>query len=198
MLCVFIAAGYLSACASSEPSEIARKLVEVPAGMTYPGTVFNITAPKSEGWYLVKSTSRETTFVRRLAPGESFVAQIVLFHLESTSSPEEFKKLIVKRGRDLDTQRFAISEVSHTYTESRGYPCLQVYVVGMDRKARVGGGGTEEVILENQHLYCRHPARADMGFAVTYSYRGRAGYPQFKAEAGSFIEGIQVPDAGVE
>jgi hypothetical protein len=136
-------------------------------------------------------------FVRPgIARGESFAALVTMFPLEQTNSPEEFEALIVKQASgDANTQRFSTTELSRSYSEERGYPCVHMHNVSTDREAQIGGGKTEVLVLENEHLYCRHPVQTDTGFVITSTYRGRGRYPQLRAEAVSFMEGIQVPNA---
>jgi hypothetical protein len=173
----------------------AQGFTPVPAGKVYSGSFITVTAPKSEGWYLLESSGRGMVFARPgLAPGENFAAQIVVFPLKPTSSPQEFEALIVGHASsDANTERFKTTEFSHEYSITRGYPCVRMHNVSIDKEAQVGGGKTEVLILENEHLYCRHPVRTDTGFAITYSYRGRAQYPQLRAEAQVFLEGVQAP-----
>jgi hypothetical protein len=184
----------LSACATTAPG---RGPIGVPPGKVYAGSYINVTAPKSDGWYLMENSGRGIAFARSgSAPGESFAAQVLMFPLEPTNSPEEFDELIVKQSsRDTDPHRFRTTESSHSYSAARGYPCVRMHTVSTDRDAQVGGGKTEVLILEVEHLYCRHPVQAKTGFVAMYSYRGRARHPQLKDEALSFIEGVQVPDA---
>ena len=189
-----LAVALVSACA---PSVRTRGLPRVPAGSFYPGTYINITAPRSDGWHLVESSDRGMTFARSgTASGESFTAQVLIFPLEPTSSPEEFEALVVEQAtRAANTQRFSTTDLSHSYSEARGFPCVKMHNVSIDREAQIGGGRTEVLILENEHLYCRHPVRTATGFVISYSHRGRVRHPQLQAEAMSFIEGVQVPGA---
>jgi len=181
----------LSACVASA----SRRYPEVQPGMVYRGPILNITAPNSAGWHMLKSDPSGVAFARDgNAPGESFAAQVAIFNPPQTDSPEEFEALIVKGAKsDAETERFSTSKFTHQFTAARGYPCVQMQNISEDRQAKTGPNKTETLILQNEHLYCRHPVHKDIGFAITYSYRGRSLYSELQKEAQSFIEGIQVP-----
>jgi hypothetical protein len=183
----------LSACAVPTP---VREVQNVPPGKVYAGTILNIAAPNSEGWQLLQSSPAGMAFVRHgNSPGESFAAQVVKFDPPQTNSPEEFEALIVQGARrDTETDRFSTKTFTHQFTSVRGYPCVQIYNVSEDRQAKTGQNKTETLVLQNEHLYCRHPAQKNIGFAITYSHRGKSLHPDFQNEAHSFIEGVQVPN----
>jgi len=191
---VLIAIVGLSACAIPTPVSESQN---VPPGKIYAGKVLNITAPNSEGWKLLKSTSSGMAFARNgSAPDESFVAAVVIFDPPQTNSPKEFEAIIVKGAQsDAETKRFSTTEFTHQFTSVRGYPCVQMHNISEDRQAQTGNNKTETLILQNEHLYCRHPVQTNVGFAITYSHRGKSLHPNFQNEAHSFIEGIQVPNS---
>jgi len=183
----------LSACAVPTPS---REFQNVPPGKVYAGKILNIAAPNSEGWQLLKSSPSGMVFARQgKAPGESFVAQVAIFNPPQTDSPEEFEAVIVKGAqRDAETGRFSTSNFTHQFTSARGYPCVQMQNISEDRQAKTGPNKTETLVLQNEHLYCRHPVQKNIGFAITYSHRGKSLHPDFQKEANSFIEGVLVPN----
>ena len=182
----------LSACAV--PTQV-REFQNVPAGKVYSGPILNITAPNSEGWQLLKSGPSGMAFGRRgSVPGESFAAQVAIFDPPQTDSPEEFEALIVRGAQgDAETNRFSTSKFTHQFSAARGYPCVQMQNISEDRQAKTGPNKTETLVLQNEHLYCRHPVQKNIGFAITYSHRGKSLHPDFQKEADSFIEGVLVP-----
>lgn len=181
----------LSSCAV--PTQV-RESQNVPPGKVYSGPTLNIAAPNSEGWQLLKSDPSGMAFARRgSASGESFAAQVTIFDPPQTNSPEEFEALIVKGAKsDAETDRFSTKSFTHQFTSSRGYPCVQMKNISEDRQAKSGPNKTETLVMQNEHLYCRHPAQKNIGFAITYSHRGKDLHPEFENEAHSFIEGVQV------
>lgn len=182
----------LSACAV--PTQV-RESQNVPSGKVYAGKILNIAAPNSEGWQLLNFSPSGMAFARKgNVPGESFAAQVAIFDPPQTDSPEEFEALIVKGAQgDAETDRFSTGKFTHQFTAARGYPCVQMQNVSEDRQAKTGPNKTETLVLQNEHLYCRHPVQKNIGFAVTYSHRGIGLHPDFQKEAHSFIEGVLVP-----
>ena len=90
----------------------------VPPGKLFAGKLLNVRAPNSEGWKLVNSSGATLAFARAGASSnESYVAQVMLFALAESSSPEEFVALI-KKGNEADTppDRFKNLESSYEYT----------------------------------------------------------------------------------
>ena len=182
----------LFACAVSSP---VHKYPSVQPGKVYPGTVLNIAAPNSEGWHLLDSSSSRMVFARNGSEsGESFIASIIAFYPPQTDSPDEFESLIVQGAqRDAETERFSTKQFTHQFTSARGYPCVQMQNISEDRQAQSGQNKIDKLILQNEHLYYRHPVQKNIGFAISYSHRGQNLYPNFQKEAQSFIEGVQVP-----
>lgn len=169
----------------------------VRAGDLYKGNYINVKAPSSDGWLLLESSPAGIVFGRDSNTShESFVALILMFDLPLTNSPKEFENLIIQvAGRDLETDRFTTKDFSHKYSETRGYPCVDIHNVSTDRKAQTSTNNTAILTLENKYLYCRHPVRTNTGFAIGYSHRGETLHPNFMNEALDFIKGVQVPDS---
>jgi len=183
----------LSACASRNS---AQKNPNVPPGKVYSGKVLNITAPKSDGWKLLQASPQGMAFGKQGdIPTESLAARVLKFDPPQTDSPEEFESLIVEGAKsDADTERFSTKHFSHKFSSSRGYPCVRIKNVSEDKQARNNLGTVEVLVLRNEHLYCRHPMRKDVGFVITYSHRGKNEPNNFQKEAQSFIDGTQVPN----
>jgi hypothetical protein len=182
----------LSACAVPTP---VRESQNVPPGRVYAGSILNIAAPNSKGWQLLMSSPSGMVFARSGdAPGESFIARVAIFDPPQTDSPEEFEAFIVKVAQsDAEKDRFSTRSFTHQFTSARGYPCVQMQNISEDRLAKTAPNKTETLVLQNEHLYCRHPVQKNIGFAITYSHRGNGLHPDFQNEAHSFIEGVQVP-----
>jgi hypothetical protein len=182
----------ITACAGPSP---VREAQYVPPGKVYVGSIINTTAPNSEGWQLLKYDQSGLAFGRRgTALGESFAASVSLFEPPQTDLTEEFESLIVEGAQsDADTERFQTKSFTHQFILARGYPCVQIHNITDDTGARGGPNKTQTLIMQSAHLYCRHPIRKNIGFAITYSHRGKGLHPTFQTEADSFIDGIQVP-----
>lgn len=181
----------LAASCASPPS----RFPPVTPGQLFPGGYINLRAPNSEGWRLVKSSPQGMAFGKEgIAAGENISAQLVMFGLQPTDTPEQFVD-VIKKGIESDTNpdRFETLESSVKYTNERGYPCVRHHALVTDRAAQTSPTTKEQLLLETYSLYCRHPIRTNTGFAAIYSYRGRQRFPDLERGAQDFIEGAQVP-----
>lgn len=161
----------------------------------FSGGLLNVRAPNSEGWEMVSSSGAGMVFAHRGASSsESYVAQVSLFALPETKSPDEFVALI-KRGVENDTpaERFKSLESNYEYTEQRGYPCVRFKGVTEDMKARTSFFRQESLKLQVYSLYCRHPRRQEVGFSIGFSHRGTLLDGGMDDLAEDFIQGVQVP-----
>jgi hypothetical protein len=177
---------------------LAQAFQPVTPGQEFNGTYINVRTPKSEGWQLVRSSRAGMEFAKPgRSRGENFGAQILMFALEPTQTPEQFVALIERAiARDTDSNRFDVINSAVEYTRERDYPCVRYSAAVRDKAAQTSRTTQEVLFLEIEALYCRHPVRVTTGFAAIYSSRGRAQYPSLKEEAEDFIRGVQVPPAG--
>jgi hypothetical protein len=180
----------LQGCVSTAPQQ---RSFDVVPGQAFPGSYINVTSPTSAGWKLLQSSGGGMSFARRgQAANESFGAQVQMFNLAPTNTPEEFEALIrTAAQKDTDPTRFNARQTSFTYSNERSYPCVRYHSVVEDT-APQGIKGT--LLLETEGLYCRHPLRQHTGFAVIYSHRGENLHSSLRSEAESFINGTQVPE----
>jgi hypothetical protein len=139
---------------------------------------------------MVDSSAGGMGFAKRgTNAGESFAAQVLMFDLQPSDTPEQFVEQ-VREGiqKNTDPKRFDPIQSSLTYTSEREYPCVRHHALVKDKQ--------QSLLLEMRSLYCRHPVRTKTGFAAIYSYRGGDRYPALEQEAQDFIGGIQVRPAG--
>jgi hypothetical protein len=169
------------------------RLVSVTPRQLFADDYVNITAPSSAGWQLLPSSGSGMAFAKGgEGPRESFGAQVLMFNLPPTTTPDEFEALIrTSHEKDTDTSRFNVQQASYQYSNERSYPCVRYHSVVQDKTLQASKG---PLLLEADALYCRHPARQETGFAAIYSHRGEDLYPSLRSEAESFIQGVQVPD----
>ena len=159
---------------------------------SFSGSYINIKAPASAGWELMQSSGAGMAFAKDGEnKSESFSAQIVMFNLPPTQTPEAFKSFIqFGVEKDTDTTRFKVQSASFRYTNERNYPCVRYEATSQDDKPQ---GSSGPLLLQLSAIYCQHPVRQETGFSVSYSHRGRALYSTFRNEAEIFIQGVQVP-----
>jgi len=170
----------------------AQKGVTVTPGQSFFGGHINVTAPNSDGWQLVQSSGSGMAFAKRgQAANESFAAQVLMFSLAPTDTPQEFEALIkISAAKDTDPSRFDVHKMHFEYSNERSYPCVRYRSVVQDKAPQ---GLTGALLLESDGLYCRHPVRQETGFAIIYSHRGESLYANSRVEAESFILSVQVP-----
>jgi hypothetical protein len=122
----------------------------------------------------------------------------VAFLLPETLGDEEFLE-VVRKGIEEDTSpdRFIITGESLKLTETRGYPCVTYQATTEDKKAKTSLFKHEPQQLQVSSLYCRHPKRPSLGFAIVYSHRGPVLDANLEQKAQDFIGGVQVPSAAV-
>ena len=169
-----------------------QKSVSVSPSQKFVGGYINVTAPNSDGWQLIQSSGSGMAFAKGgLDAKESFGAQVLMFNLSPTNTPQEFEALIKKSvEKDTDPSRFNVQQTSFTYSNERTYPCVRYRSVVQDNAPQ---GLKGPLLLESDGLYCRHPVRHETGFAIIYSHRGEKLYVSLRGEAESFIQGVQAP-----
>lgn len=169
------------------------KAMPVSPGQNFKGGYINVTAPNSDGWHLLQSSGLGMGFAKGgLDTDESFGAQIHMFKLSPTNTPEEFETLIKKSvEKDTELPRFSVQQASFTYSNERAYPCVKYHSLVQDNAPQ---GSKGPLLLEAQGLYCRHPIQRETGFAIIYSHRGEKQYAELHVEAENFIQNIQVPE----
>lgn len=169
--------------------------VRVPAGKMFRGEMLDIRAPASEGWVLAESTPGGWSFAREgRGSRESYVASVLAFSLAETRNSEEFVELI-KSGIEQDTSpdRFGATEATLEYTEARGYPCVKYQATTEDKGAKSSLSSRAPQKLQVYSLYCRHPKRPTLGFAIIFSHRGSELDPNLEQLGEDFAGGVQVP-----
>jgi len=172
-----------------------KRFQPLTAGQEFKGSYINVRVPNSEGWLLVRSSQNGMEFAKPTGSGENLSAQILMFGLTPTQTPDEFVALIKNGiGQDTNPNRFDVLDTSIEYSVERGYPCVRYSASVRDKEAQTSRTTKEALLLETEALYCRHPVRDTTGFAAIYAHRGRAPYSSLKSEAVDFIKGIQVPE----
>ena len=160
----------------------------------FPNDLLNVYSPDSDGWVVTGAGRNGIAFGKRgTEQNETYGAQVIIFEMTQTGSSEEFVGLVKRRIATMNpAPRFQEIGSGYQYTESRGYPCVDVRV-SYDDTAAVTAMGKEQLKLKVISLYCRHPIRQELGFFAAYSYRGKAADAQIEEAAKSFIEAINVP-----
>jgi len=188
---VFVIAFFLGlqGCAGTTQSP---RIMSVSPGKVFTNGHIDVAAPTTDGWKLLQTTSAGIGFAKSgQAASESFAAQVSMFKLAPTNTPQEFEALIKESvEKDTPPSRFNIKNISFEYSNERSYPCVRYNAIVEDKAPR---GQKIPLLLEADGLYCRHPVHQEAGFAIIYSHRGEKLYANLRSEAESFIQGVQVP-----
>lgn len=168
-----------------------QKPMPVKPGQFFSGSVINVHAPDSEGWLVETGRNGMGFFKRGSQAGATYAAQAITFEMPAAQSKEEFINFIKTRISTINPPpRFLEKKSSYQYTESRGYPCLNVHITYDDTAAVLPTGGRDRLELQVIALYCRHPALEKQGFFAAYSHRAKITDTQMEGPANSFIEGV--------
>ena len=190
LIAPFLAAAVAAAHAAPAPAP-------VPAGKLFKGEVLDIRSPNSDGWMLSTATPGTWNFIRQ-GPGrdETWGATITAFRTDAGATTAQFAAQ-VEDGANKNTSaaRFVKHASTWEIDASRGYDCVRNRASYDDTKATLPSGGTATQLLQAVSLYCHHPRRPELGFAITFSHRGGAPDDHIDQEGADFAAGIQVPAA---
>lgn len=184
----------LTSCILSFPAHAQSPGQPVIPKQRFPSGLLEVQAPDSEGWILAGSGRNGIAFAKRgVEPGDTYGAQVIIFEMPPSINAEELVDFVKRRiAMTSPAPRFQEIASEYQYTEDRGYPCVNVRSSYDDHEA-VTPTGKQQLRLKVVALYCRHPARQELGFFAAYSYRGKAADTQIEAPASSFIGAISVP-----
>jgi hypothetical protein len=169
----------------------------VAPNQLFSNPVLQVHAPASTGWSEITETADKIAFGKNgLIGGETFAAAVFLFHIPAFASSDAFTEY-VREGvvKDSSADRFDAVELSVQYSSERSYPCVRYHGTSIDKKARIAPFFTKKLRIENIALYCQHPDKPGLGFAVSYSHRGGSDDTNIDEEAESFIDSVQVTPA---
>jgi hypothetical protein len=166
----------------------------VSPNQDFSNPILQIHAPASEDWHGFARSADLIAFGKSgSGAGESFIAQVNLFHLPTFQDSEAFTEFVretVVKGSP--TERFDVLEVNVQYSAARGYPCVTYHAVSDDKKARVSFLSRKTLRFEVFALYCQHPIKPGMGFSAIFSHRGGSIDENIDKEAEGFIDSVQV------
>jgi hypothetical protein len=185
-------------CAPNQDLSAAADRPAVTPSQDFSIPILQIHAPASDGWHGFERSANLVAFGKSgSSAGESFIAQVNLFHLPTFPDSEAFTEFVreaVIKGSP--TERFEALEVNVQYSAARGYPCVTYHAVSDDKKARVSIFSTKTLRFEVFALYCQHPHKPGLGFSAIYSHRGGSIDQNLEKEAAGFIDSVQVTAPG--
>jgi hypothetical protein len=181
-------------CAPYKNVSAADNRPAVSPNQDFSNPTLQIHAPASEGWHGFARSANLIAFGKSgSSAGETFIAQVNLFHLPTFPDSEAFTEFVreaVIQGSPTD--RFKTVEVNVQYSAARGYPCVTYQAASLDKKARVSFFSTKKLPFEVYALYCQHPFKPGLGFSAVFSHRGGSIDENLDKEAAGFIDSVQV------
>jgi hypothetical protein len=166
----------------------------VSPNQDFSNSILQIHAPASEGWHGFARSANIIAFGKSgSSRGESFIAQVNLFHLPVFSDSEAFTEFVreaIIKGSPTD--RFETLEVNVQYSPARGYPCVTYHAASDDKKARVSFLSSKTLRFDVSALYCQHPFKPGLGFSAIFSHRGGNIDENLDKEAAGFIDSVQL------
>ncbi len=191
---LLVVAAVVLFCAPYKNVSAADNRPAVSPNQDFSNPILQIHAPASEGWHGFARSANLIAFGKSgSSAGESFIAQVNLFHLPTFPDSEAFTEFVrqaVIKGSPTD--RFETLEVNVQYSPARGYPCVSYHAASDDKKARVSFFSTKTLRFEVSALYCQHPFKPGLGFSAVFSHRGGSIDENLGKEAAGFIDSVQV------
>jgi hypothetical protein len=192
---MLIAAVLMMFCAPTKRVSAAANHPAVSPNQDFSNPILQIHAPASDGWHGFDRSADLIAFAKSgSSAGESFIAQVNLFHLPTFADSEaftEFMRETVIKGSP--TERFEALDVDVHYSPERGYPCVRYHAVSNDKKSRVSLFSTKALRFEVFALYCQHPLKPGLGFSAIFSHRGGSIDENLDKEAAGFIDSVKLP-----
>jgi hypothetical protein len=191
---LLVVAAVVLFCAAYKHASAADNRPAVSPNQDFSNPILQIHAPASDGWHGFARSANLIAFGKSgSSAGESFIAQVNLFHLPTFPDSEAFTEFVreaVVKGSPTD--RFETLEVNVQYSQARGYPCVTYHAASDDKKARVSLFSTKTLRFEVSALYCQHPFKPGLGFSAVFSHRGGSIDENLDKEAAGFIDSVQV------
>jgi hypothetical protein len=163
-------------------------------GQSFSNPLFMMTAPNSEGWMGLTRSGSEIAFARLGASKtDSDVAAVILFRAPIATGSGGFMALIKERlEKDASLSRFEIQQQNLDLSQDRAYMCATYHALSIDHGKSSFLTKRQPLLFEMLVLYCQHPEKPGLAFAVSFSHRGLTPLPTFQAESKEFIAGVQV------
>jgi hypothetical protein len=166
----------------------------VSPNQDFSNSTLQLRAPASTGWHGAAQTPTLIEFGKSgSSANETFVAAVVLMRLPAFENTDAFTEY-VREGviKDAPSDRFETIESIVQYSPERGYPCVRYHGISNDRKPRISAFFAKTMRIEVVALYCEHPTKPGLGFAVTFSHRGGSADENIGKDAADFIDSVQV------
>lgn len=160
-------------------------------------SIFGVSSlpPQNGVWYIHSATGYQMTFRRAGSEAESHLTAVSLMQLPKLESDEVFLDYVVKRHETdkIDIGRFERLSDTTTLSALNGATCAKYHWISKDKSAKLQGGKTAVMILNNRGYICKHPKNATVGVRIEYSLRHypETDYSTFEKNANEFFSNIK-------
>ena len=170
------------------------------APVVNPNNVLNIYGvsslpPQNGGWVLMAASGYQITLAKEgTQKNESLVANMSIHQLPELTSDKEFLNQVIKaRESEPDIGRFEIQKNITSLSILNGATCVKHHSISKDKNARVHGGKTAVLLLENIGYNCKHPKKTTVGINLEYSLRHyeETKYLQFEKHGNDFFNNVK-------
>lgn len=168
-----------------------------------PNTAINIygvsaLAPQNGNWVVMTVSGYQMALAKE-GPNnnESLVANVTIFQLPLFTSDKDFLNHVIKfRESGPDIGRFEIQKNTAKLSSLNGADCVKYHSISKDKNAKIRGGNTAEMLLENIGYNCKHPQKNTVGVNIEYSLRHYAEtkYSSFEQNGNNFFQNIKFTD----
>ena len=151
--------------------------------------------PQNGEWLLMVASGYQMTLAKEgTNKSESIVANISIHQLPEFTSDKEFHNYVVKfRNAEPDIGRFENRVNTTNLSSLNGAICIKYHSISTDQNAKVHGGKTAEMILENIGYNCKHPDKNTVGVNIEYSLRhfSETTYESFEKNGNEFFDNVK-------
>ena len=151
--------------------------------------------PQNGSWTLLTAAGFQMSLAKEgTKKNESLAANVAIYQLPEFQSNEEFLSHIIKgRAEEPSIGRFEILKNEEALSPLMDVTCVKYHSISKDKAAKIQGGGTAEMLLENIGYHCIHPKNRTVGVNMEYSLRHFADttYGEFANNANEYFSDIK-------
>ena len=150
--------------------------------------------PQNGDWIVMAASGYQMSLVSHATnKNESLVANVSIHQLPEFSSNEEFLEYIINyRASEPNIGRFEIQKNTADISSHNGAICIKYHSISKDMKAKIQGGNTDVMLLENIGYNCIHPEKSTVGVNMEYSLRhfAETNYSSFEKNGNAFFYNV--------
>jgi len=161
-----------------------------------PINIYGVSAlsPQNGSWVVITVSGYQLALAKEASnKNESLVANVSIHQLPKFSSDQEFLEHVVKfRASEPNIGRFESQKKLADISSLNGAVCVKYHSISKDKNAKIQGGDTAVMLLENIGYNCIHPERSTVGVNIEYSLRhfAETNYSLFEKNGNAFFNNI--------